>query len=50
VLRQQLHVLQRQRPRPRFEPDDRTILAALARALGRDRCSIFVAKPDTLVR
>src|SRR5207302_1688936 len=31
---------------PRFEPDDRAILAALARVLGRDRWSIMVVKPD----
>jgi len=37
VLRHQLIVLQRQISRPRFEPEDRAILAALARVLGRDR-------------
>src|SRR5207253_2825428 len=42
--------LQRQRSRPRFEPDDRAILTALARVLGRDRWSIFLVKPDTLLR
>jgi putative transposase len=48
VLRHQLAVLQRQHVRPRFEPDDRAILAALAQVLGRDRFSIFIVKPDTL--
>jgi putative transposase len=37
VLRHQLAVLQRQHVRPRFEPDDRAILTALAPTLGRDR-------------
>lgn len=50
VLRHQLAVLQRQIARPRFEPDDRAILSALARALGRDRWSIFMVKPDTILR
>jgi len=50
VLRHQLAILQRQVPRPRFEPDDRVILTALARALRRDRWSIFIVKPDTLLR
>ena len=47
VLRHQLVVLQRQVPRPRFEPDDRAVLAALARVLDRDRWSTFLVKPDT---
>jgi putative transposase len=50
VLRHQLAVLQRQIARPRFEPEDRAILTALARVLSRDRWSIFVVKPDTLLR
>jgi transposase InsO family protein len=50
VLRHQLAVLQRQHARPRFEPDDRAILSALARVLGRDRWSSFMVKPDTLLR
>src|SRR5207249_1073246 len=50
VLRHQLAVLQRQISRPRFEPDDRVILTALARALGRNRWSIFIVKPDTILR
>jgi hypothetical protein len=49
VLRHQLAVLQRQQVRARFEPDDRTVLTALARALGRDRWSIFMVKPDHAV-
>jgi putative transposase len=50
VLRHQLAVLQRQVPRPRFEPDDRAILTALARVFRRDRWSIFLVRPDTLLR
>jgi transposase len=50
VLRHQLSVLQRQIARPRFEPDDRAILTALARTLGRERWSLFMVKPDTLLR
>jgi transposase InsO family protein len=49
VLRHQLAVLQRQVARPRFEPDDRAILAAFARALGRDRWPILLVKPDTIL-
>jgi len=49
VLRHQLGVLQRQTTRPRFEPEDRAILAALARVLRRDRWSIFMVKPDTIL-
>jgi putative transposase len=50
VLRHQLVVLQRQIGRPRFAPDDRVIVSALARVLGRDRWSIFLVRPDTLLR
>jgi putative transposase len=50
VLRHQLAVLQRQHAHPRFKPDDRAVLTALARALGRDRWSIFMVKPDTILR
>ena len=47
VLRHQLAVLQRQIARPRFEPDDRAFLSALARAVGRDRWSSFLVRPAT---
>src|SRR5262245_25391704 len=36
-------------PRPRFEPDDRALLSALARALGRDRWSNFIVTPATVL-
>jgi putative transposase len=49
VLRHQLAVLKRQVPRPRFEPVDRAVLAAFARVIGRDRWSIFLVKPGTLL-
>jgi hypothetical protein len=50
VLRHQLAVLQRQHTRPRYEPEDRAILTALSRVVRRDRWSMFVVKPDTIVR
>jgi putative transposase len=50
VLRQQLAVLQRQVPHPRFETADRVILSALSRGIRRDRWAIFLVKPDTLLR
>jgi putative transposase len=49
VLRHQLAVLQRQVPHPRFEHHDRALLTAFARALDRDRWSIFLVKPDTIL-
>jgi putative transposase len=49
VLRHQLAQLQRQITRPRFEPDDRAVLSALARVLGRERWSILLVKPDTIL-
>jgi len=50
MLRHQLAALKRQHPHPRFEPEDRAIPTALARALGRDRWSIFLVQPDTILR
>jgi putative transposase len=50
VLRHQLAVLRRQIARARFEPDDRVLLSALARMLGRDCWSIFLVRPDTILR
>jgi transposase InsO family protein len=48
-LRHQLAVLRRQVARPRFEATDRAFITALARVLGRDRWSMFLVKPDTIL-
>jgi hypothetical protein len=50
VLRHQLAILRRQHPRPRLQPQDRAMLAALSRLLPRPRWSIFVVTPQTLLR
>jgi len=50
VLRHQLTVLRRQVPRPRLEPADRALLAAVSRMLPRSRWSWFLVKPQTLLR
>ena len=50
VLRHQLTVLRRQLPRPRLEPADRALLAAISRACPRARWSCFFVRPDTLLR
>jgi hypothetical protein len=50
VLRHQLAALRRQIPRPKLQPTDRTLLAALSRALPRVRWSVFLATPDTIMR
>jgi putative transposase len=47
VLRRQLTVLRRQVPRPRLEPADRALLAAVSRVLPRTRWSCFFVKPET---
>jgi putative transposase len=49
VLRNQLAILRRQHPRPRLQPKDRALLAALSRLLPRPRWSIFVVTPQTLL-
>jgi putative transposase len=49
VLRHQLAVLRRQHPRPRLQPQDRALLAALSCLLPRPRWSIFVVTPQTLL-
>jgi putative transposase len=50
ALRHQLAVLRRQTPRPRLEPADRALLAAVSRVLPRARWSCFFVQPETLLR
>jgi hypothetical protein len=50
VLRHELAVLCRQHPRPRLQPADRALLAALSRLLPRARWSEFLVRPETLLR
>ena len=50
VLRHQLAVLRRQPSRPRLEPADRALLAAVSRVLPRARWSCFFVQPETLLR
>jgi putative transposase len=50
VLRHQLAVLRRQAPRPKLEPADRVLLAAISRVLPRTRWSCFFITPQTLLR
>jgi putative transposase len=42
-------VLRRQTPRPRLEPPDRALLAAISRVLPRTRWSCCFVKPETLL-
>jgi hypothetical protein len=50
VLRHQLAELCRQTPRPRLEPADRALLAAVTRVLPRARWSCFFVQPESLLR
>jgi putative transposase len=50
ILRHQLVVLRHQIPRPKLEPADRTLLAAVSRVLPRSRWSCFLVRPETLLR
>lgn len=51
VLRHELGVLRRQAARPRYEPRDRTLLAALSGVLPRARwAQAFAVRPETLLR
>jgi putative transposase len=50
VLRHQLVVLRRQVARPRYTPGDRLVLAWLSRMLPRERWSVFLVRPATLLR
>jgi hypothetical protein len=49
VLRHELDILRRQQPRARLEPNDRAWLSLLSRLLPRQRWSVFLVKPDTLL-
>ncbi|MDQ3381120.1 MAG: integrase, partial [Actinomycetota bacterium] len=50
VLRHELSILRRQVGRPRFEPHDRLLLAALSRVLARRSWNVFLMRPETLLR
>ncbi len=50
VLRHQLMVVRRQVVRPRYTPQDRLVLAMLARLLPRERWPVFLVAPATLLR
>jgi putative transposase len=50
VLRHQLTVLRRQTPRPKLQPADRALLAAVSRVLPRTYWSSFLDRPETLLR
>ena len=43
-------MLGRQTPRPKLEPTDRALLAAISRVLPRSRWSCFLVRPETLLR
>jgi putative transposase len=49
VLRHELAVLRRQNPRPRLQPSDRALLAALSRLVPRARWPVFLVRPETLL-
>jgi putative transposase len=50
VLRHELSILRRQVGRPRVEPRDRLLLAALSRVLPRHSWNAFSVRPETLLR
>jgi putative transposase len=50
VLRHELSILRRQAGQPRFEAHDRVLLAALSRVLPRRSWSVFLMRPETLLR
>ena len=50
ALRHQLGVLERQVGRPRWQPADRLLLAAISRALPRPAWRSLLPSPETLLR
>jgi len=50
VLRHELSILRRQAGRPRYEPRDRLVLAALSRVAPRGSWRAFPVRPETLLR
>ncbi|MDF2739818.1 MAG: Integrase catalytic region [Actinomycetia bacterium] len=50
VLRHELAVLRRQRRQSHLQPTDRALLAALSRVLPRAHWSVFLVRPETLLR
>src|SRR5919197_4013619 len=50
VLRHELSILRRQVRSPRFAPHDRLLLAGLSRMLPRRAWSVFLVRPETLLR
>lgn len=50
VLRHELAILRRKVDRPKFEPADRVVLAALSQILPRERWPAFSVRPETLLR
>jgi putative transposase len=49
VLRHELEILRRRQPRPRLQAKDWALLAALSRLLPRERWSVFLVTPGTLL-
>ena len=50
VLRREIEILRRKAGRPKLRRIDKVLLAALSRALPRDRWSCFIVTPQTLLR
>jgi putative transposase len=50
VLGHEVSILRRQAGKPRFELYDRLLLAALSRALPGRSWSVFLVRPETLLR